>query len=128
MSVAHPNSFTKQERLCGKNSISTLLSDGRWGASQNLRYCFTLRDGQESISRLLVSVPKKHFKRAVKRNLLKRRIREAYRTNKSVLAEGPAVDFMVVYAADAVLDFQTISAEIVAIRSEICRKASSLKQ
>jgi ribonuclease P protein component len=34
---------------------------------------------------MAVSVPKRLFKRAVDRNLLKRRIREAYRLNKSVL-------------------------------------------
>ena len=32
-----------------------------------------------------VSVPKRHFKRAVKRNLLKRRVREAYRLNAARL-------------------------------------------
>ena len=36
---------------------------------------------------LLISVPKKRFKRAVKRNLVKRQIREAYRKNKSVLRD-----------------------------------------
>jgi len=34
---------------------------------------------------MAVSVPKRLFKRAVDRNLLKRRIREAYRLNKSDL-------------------------------------------
>ena len=35
--------------------------------------------------KILVSVPKKHFKRAVKRNRVKRQIREAYRKNKYIL-------------------------------------------
>lgn len=36
---------------------------------------------------LLISVPKKRFKRAVKRNLVKRQIREAYRMHKDILTE-----------------------------------------
>lgn len=37
---------------------------------------------------MAVSVPKRLFKRAVDRNLLKRRIREAYRLQKPEFAEG----------------------------------------
>ena len=36
---------------------------------------------------MLVSVPKRHFKRAVKRNRVKRQVREAYRLNKHVLID-----------------------------------------
>jgi ribonuclease P protein component len=43
------------------------------------------RDGQESPVQILVSVSKRHFKRAVKRNRVKRQIREAYRLSKQPL-------------------------------------------
>ena len=36
---------------------------------------------------ILISVPKKRFKRAVKRNRIKRQIREAYRKNKHCLLQ-----------------------------------------
>lgn len=36
---------------------------------------------------MLVSVPKRYFKRAVKRNRVKRQVREAYRLNKHVLID-----------------------------------------
>jgi ribonuclease P protein component len=35
---------------------------------------------------LLVSVPKKHFKRAVKRNRVKRQVREAYRLQRQIVS------------------------------------------
>ena len=35
---------------------------------------------------VLISVPKRHHKRAVERNLLKRRMREAYCLNKQALS------------------------------------------
>ncbi len=43
-----------------------------------------------SLIQVLISVPKKHFKRAVKRNRVKRQLREAYRKNKSILYEAIA--------------------------------------
>ena len=43
-------------------------------------------EGEVPVS-ILISVPKKRFKRAVKRNLVKRRVREAYRKNKQLLTD-----------------------------------------
>ena len=36
---------------------------------------------------ILISVPKKRFKHAVKRNQVKRQVREAYRRNKHILLD-----------------------------------------
>ena len=69
----------KRERLSGKTAISTLMKKGRWGGAGCLKYCI-LSPGGAEFNRLIVSVSKRSFKRAVKRNLLKRRMREAYRT------------------------------------------------
>ena len=45
---------------------------------------------QEAAASILISVPKKRFKRAVKRNLVKRQVREAYRKNKHLLLDALA--------------------------------------
>ena len=44
-------------------------------------------DVHEPLAQMMVSVPKRFFKRAVKRNLVKRLVREAYRRNKQVLID-----------------------------------------
>lgn len=44
----------------------------------------------EADASILISVPKKRFKRAVKRNLVKRQVREAYRKNKYLLLDALA--------------------------------------
>ena len=41
----------------------------------------------ERINSKMVSVPKRYFKRAVKRNYVKRQVREAYRLNKHILVD-----------------------------------------
>ena len=63
------HTFRKQERICGKKDIERLLQEGRYGHASCLRYCFLPENGA-SCNRILVSVPKKNFKRAVRRNLL----------------------------------------------------------
>ncbi len=52
-----------------------------------IRVVYRLVDQQPDMAQvqMLVSVPKKHFKRAVKRNRVKRQIREAYRQHKQIL-------------------------------------------
>lgn len=50
-----------------------------------LRAVYMSVDRQEVPASILISVPKKRFKRAVKRNRVKRQIREAYRKNKGGL-------------------------------------------
>ena len=65
-------------------------------------------------TRILVSVPKRFFKRAVKRNLLKRRIREAYRQQKI-----DGVDVMFQYNSQEIADSATIFKEIGAILKRI---------
>ena len=66
----------------------------------------------------MVSVPKRFFKRAVKRNLLKRRMREAYRTQKTML-EPSAIDVLFLYNSKEVNDFLTIKEEVAAILKRI---------
>ena len=44
---------------------------------------------EQAVHQVLFSVPKRHFKRAVDRNKIKRQLREVYRLNKSILDNLP---------------------------------------
>ena len=99
------HTLPKAERLSGKTTIATLMRSGRYVAVPPLRCCFRKREDGEPC-RVAVSVPKRLFKRAVKRNLLKRRLRESFRLQKQLLPEG--VDLMLIYSAPEILPFVEI--------------------
>lgn len=116
-----PETFSKQERVCGKVAVTTLLQKGRWGVCGPLKFCCLPTEGAEC-SRIMVSVPKKFFKRAVKRNLLKRRIRESYRTQKALL-EDTRFDILIYYNTKEVLDSQTIRAAVAEVLGQVRSRA-----
>ena len=107
METAQTNTLPKEERLCGKTGISHLLAKGRHGNVPNMRY-LCLKDNGKEFNRIMVSVPKKLFKRAVKRNLLKRRIRESYRRQKHDLNLKSGVDLLFMYSTKEILSYEEI--------------------
>jgi ribonuclease P protein component len=89
--VTAPATFQKRERVVSEKLIDELFNGGH---SHSLA-AFPLRviymksehqDGQPPVQ-VLISVPKKRFHHAVDRNRVKRQIREAYRRQKSLLAD-----------------------------------------
>jgi ribonuclease P protein component len=79
--------FRKEERLKSNLAIQALLKKGRSLSSFPLKIFWIITEdpSQEFPVRVAVSVPRKKFRSAVDRNLLKRRIRESYRQNKHSL-------------------------------------------
>jgi ribonuclease P protein component len=109
--------------LCGKKGIERLLAKGRHGNLGSLRFIYAAGSG-ETFNRILVSVPKKLFKRAVKRNLLKRRIRESWRRLKSGMTS-TGVDILFIYSSKEILSYEEILA---LIEKAICKINESLEK
>ena len=80
--------LSKEERLSWKRYIDLLFAKGQSFVAFPLRVVY-LAVEEETLApvSILVSVPKKKFRRAVKRNLIKRQVREAYRVRKYDLAD-----------------------------------------
>jgi ribonuclease P protein component len=112
--------------LCGKKGIERLLARGKHGNAGPMRYIYLSDNGQER-SRILVSVPKKLFKRAVKRNLYKRRIRESWRRQKHMLDVAKGVDILIIYSSKELLSYEEIYSGIGLIIEKINRQLSKNK-
>ena len=118
----------KKERLSVGTDLSRLFASGRYGITDGFRYCYRIGNGLP-FNRIVVSVPKKCFRRAVKRNLLKRRIREAYRLNKNLLpvnAEKGGTDIIFIYRTTDILDFGTIVLSVRNILESLAAKVVAM--
>lgn len=104
--------FKKSERLSSKKTIQELFSKG----SSFYIYPFKIiyREDQETpVHQILISVPKRNFKKAVHRNLLKRRIREAYRLNKHLFKTPHKLQIAYIYTAKELLDYKEIERKLI---------------
>lgn len=78
-----PNSFPKEMRITRKSQMDELFSSGESFIAYPLRVVFVKKEKMpESEIAVLVNVSKRKFKRAVKRNRMKRLIRENFRIHR----------------------------------------------
>lgn len=124
--VTANTSFPKKERLCGKTAISKLLAQGRHASVPGMRFLYMTETGNDH-ARLLISVPKKIFKRAVKRNLYKRRIRESWRRQKQQLNVECGIDILIIYSSKELLTYEEIYTGIGLIIEKINRQIAKSK-
>lgn len=112
------NKFGKHERLCSEKDIEKLFQQGKSVKQFPFRLLYSIEDDCSiASSKLAISVPKRLFKRAVKRNYLKRRIREAFRLNKNILyktiiSNNLSINMMVIYTHSLKLEYNEIDKAI----------------
>lgn len=101
--------FTKEERLCSKRLIEGLFRNGSSFVVYPYRIVFLYTPlVQRDIvpAQCMISVSKRRFRKAVDRNAIKRRIREAYRLQKSDL-----YNFLQEHSLHLLLAFQYVGKE-----------------
>lgn len=112
------NRFYKTERLCNRKDFEQLFVDGSSFFTYPFKVVYRVVDYVEKEElKLGISVSKRSFKRAVKRNYVKRRVREAFRLNKQPLklllsTESIGLQLLLVYVSKETQEFSDIEPKI----------------
>lgn len=120
-------SLNKHERLKSKKLIDELFADGQSMKAFPLKVVFKEIQAAESTKAPIlfgVTVGKRIFKRAVDRNLLKRRMREAYRINKVPINEylinkQKHLTMMTIYTSKEIEDYKTIESAMLKLMTRL---------
>ena len=112
--------LNKKDRLKSYSKIRELFDHGVKLRQHPLTLIYLLEEGKhtDGVSmKMGVAVGAKHFKKAVQRNLLKRRIKEAYRIQnadlkESILPTSFNMSLFFIYADHAVSDYAQISSSV----------------
>ena len=123
------NTLSKHERLKSYTKIRALFNAGHRMKQfpLSIYYLFEDKKGVEGKSEVLhmgVTVGARNFKRAVDRNQLKRRFREAYRLQKSELraqleTSSFTLDLFFVYADHQIADYSVINVSVKKILAKL---------
>jgi ribonuclease P protein component len=106
--------FRKEERLSKDKLIQELFDKGSSFYLFPFKVFFMPNPDQDSpFHQVAISVSKRNFKRAVDRNLIKRRIREAYRLNKELLSVRNKLLIAYIYSVKDILPSAQIQERLV---------------
>lgn len=105
--------FRKKEKLTSENEIDLLFTSGRSSFIYPIKVIFDINTNHPNERKVLVTVSKRYLKNAVDRNLIKRRLREAYRLNAlnltSVLeARKISINIGFIYTSSKIIPFEKI--------------------
>lgn len=104
------NTYPKKEKLKSKKRIAQLFAEGKALTVFPIKLIYLKSTDQEAFLQAGVAVPKKNFKSAVKRNHMKRLLRESYRLNKSLVDNNTedTFAFLFLYLGRESLSFDAI--------------------
>ena len=110
--------FPKKQKLCNETAIKEMFSNGNSFGIHTIRLVWKEQvNSDDVVIKSIIVVPKKQLKLAADRNIVRRRMKEAYRLNKSTIEnslknKGKQLNIAIVYQNDKRLSYKVIEEKI----------------
>ena len=117
--------FPKNQKLCNDKSIEILFENGKSLSEKPFRIIYNIDNNNEDVFlKALIVVPKKRVRLASDRNVIKRRVKEAYRLQKSELekylkSNNHQLNLAIIYQKHEILDYKLIEEKIKLLLSRL---------
>src|SRR5690606_13936839 len=108
-------SLGKNKKLKSRKAIERLFTEGKQLKIYPLKAIYFVEPNEPFGVQIAVSVPKRLFKKAVDRNLLKRRMREAFRLNQTMLPPDFHLEIMFIYTSPEIQNYQSIEKSMITL-------------
>lgn len=120
--------FPKKQKLCGEKVIERLFANGKSISEKPFRAIWNFEKNNDQVFvKSLIVVSKKRLKLAVDRNVVKRRIKEAYRLQKKKLecfleSTNQQLNLAIIYQEEEILDYKTLEEKINLLLSRLIKE------
>ena len=117
--------FPKNQKLCNEKAIERLFENGKSLTEKPFRIIYNIDNNNEDVFlKALIVVPKKRVRIASDRNVIKRRVKEAYRLQKSELekylkSNNHQLNLAIIYQKHEILDYKLIEVKIKLLLSRL---------
>ena len=120
--------FPKKQKLCSEKVIERLFTNGKSISEKPFRAIWNFEENNDNVFvKSLIVVSKKRLKLAVERNVIKRRIKQAYRLQKRQLelfleSNNQQLNLAIIYQEEEILDYKTLEQKINLLLSRLIKR------
>ena len=110
--------FSKKQKLCNEAAIKEMFSNGKSFVIDPIRLIWKEEVNSDSVAiKSIIVAPKKQLKLAADRNIVRRRIKEAYRLNKAeiecfLVNNNRQLNVAIIYQNEKILSYKAIEKRI----------------